>query len=706
MTIERVRRHASAAGLLLGLAAVMLPETAWSAPDDVERVETVYQAIATGSESTSGLTETSKAVTDEFVSAVLEICEELADRQGYAGGALAAEVASDPFRASVRKTIGRKLDPVWQMRDPEERRSALMRELKNLVSPHVAGWLLASWLDQPAPGAFLPPAPKVGASSLERQVTSSTVGALEFSAESSRLLRDWGGAGFGNGVLDAGEWAQLSLILANPGELPYFSSSAWLRSADDCLWVEPPQERVLRELPAGGGTAVLDTWIYVSRHCGDRAALAIEISDTHHGKQQIEVVLRPRPAIDGSLQDVKIDIDVPGFSDGGDDVVLRPDWKGEVSADVSLKGGGAVGAIMQIGTNKKTERLFKTLKMRSSPMVRESNTLFRAGDDLDIECAESYRYYAELTSIGREGRWLGSGGGTLWLAVDVELYVPWSAGGSVRPKVAEGAVMTPEMLRKIEGIVGDYIELQTRPGSPQLDGSVAAADAIEAVFDGEGFRARAAEITGLALEDSSGLVETIRYRFRGYIPLQVEGREQAIADATEYDIEPEPDFEPEPEPEAVAEELPKRTAFRFVPLGIMSVPAEFRGRLTGYQLNLGVVTIDRPVGFFFTVGFAPLPSEGIVQIPIRVGAQFNLNGIKPFAKAVPWLNFSFRIGGAIDVVPGLDVTGGLELGPALDFFPTRRFSIGSGIRFGPSRGFVTGEFYDSFSWDIIRIGFH
>ena len=65
-------------------------------------------------------------------------------------------------------------------------------------------------------------------------------------------------------IIDSGEWVKLGVPLKNNSPLPFFSSSAWVRSKDPCLWSDGSQEHPLAEMAPGGGVSDLEVWVYVS----------------------------------------------------------------------------------------------------------------------------------------------------------------------------------------------------------------------------------------------------------------------------------------------------------------------------------------------------------------------------------------------------------------------------------------------------------
>lgn len=698
---------------VIAAGLVFIPAMALSAPPpDVARIDAVHESIQKASKAPGGLRSSSGDVANAFTEAVQAQCLAVAQGMGHARAALVAEVGSDEFKAFVTRTVAGRLERVWTMRDAGAARAALGGQLINLLNPRAAEELLADWLEQPSPGALfgreLARAPQ---SVFSQQVGGTSKGELRVDAASSKLLKDLGGSGSGNGVLDAGEWALLSIGMENTSDLPYYSSSAWLRSDDECLWVESAGERLLGEMAPHGGATDLTFWVFVSEDCRASGKLTLDVKDSNRNPKtarELEITLKPRALLSGGLENVRVDIDVPGFSDGAKDDELRPGWKGEVSADLGLGLGSANAARMRIGTTPETLRLFPTFEMRSTDMLPEGDTSFLAADDLDIECADSTTFGFELANLGRGARWLGAGGGTIWLAVDVELESAAPGDSGVGPQVEQAGTLTAERLSKIEGIVGDYIELRSRPGKPTLDGSVAASEAVEAILDADGFRKRVAAITGL-VGGSDGAADrhTAQYRLRAYVPLRVAGAPNRVAVREEPVFEPEPDLEPEPEPEPERDlwEMPHRTTFRFVPLALARIAPAGAAPIVGYQLSLGVETIDRPVGFYFNAGFTPLPALGRVVLPVRIGAQFNLNGIPAVARDASWLNVTFRGGGAIDAVLFADLAFGFEIGAAVDFFLTEHFSLGTGIHLGATRGVFSGTHYENFTWDAVRLGF-
>jgi len=368
---------------------------------------------------------------------------------------------------------------------------------------------------------------------LRHQISFKSSGKLRVDSTKTKLVGDMGGAGTSNGVIDAGEWIQLGLEIENTSELPFFSTSAWVKGDDPCLWANDKVEYELAEMPPKGGRTAFAVWVYASRKCdhNKRRKLTIQLKDTHHGNSHsIAGQVRVSRAGKAKLSDVRFDTDIPGYSDGADRKTVEPDQRFELSSSIEIKSGEGVKIKQFYGFADDTEDMLKNVEYRDTDMIKLNDKLFRPGDDLDVLVEEPEDYNDAVKDLDDDSkRWMVTSDryGTLWVAVEAAVDMrssnpkPEAPSSKSKKDTLKVKIWTAA---EIVSMVRDHISLEARPAKRKLDNSVAATDGYEVVIDEKKF----AEIwlaAGISVEAGAPPAmprpnATIPYLFRLYIPLQ------------------------------------------------------------------------------------------------------------------------------------------------------------------------------------------
>ena len=707
---RRIRTWALGASLLASSLAP--PLAAGARPADAERAAGIHGTLHDLEGAQLAHHRPPDGLRKAFAATLLAGARDLAARKGLGAE---ARVDTDEFARFVDDRVEGALDERWAKVRTSRNAGALAGLARRASGDRWAETTLAAWLGVTRPEeSELSEAATDMRPRLSAQLSTSSRGTIRLRPELSSIAAESGGPGAGNSVVDAGEWVKLSLALQNTGDAPWFSTSAWVETGHECLFADPEIEHELSEI-GPGETAALEAWIYLSRECPDEASLTLLMRDTHRsGGQQVTVQLEPRTAVDARLVGTLIDADVPGWSDRGEPT-LEAGRRIEIASDLQLVRGHAQDASMVYVLDESALELMASADLRLVPMVRRSSRMFEAGDDLDIEGADDGTFSSTLSGLRYRSRWFQGDTSVLWLGTDTTLWARSPDppdGESTEPATDEPSSLTSTDFEAIGALVHEHLRLVASPTIPELPGAVAAAEGYEVLFDRAGFMEGLARLAGPAPAPATagggGRPEQVAYRFRHYVALRVEGAE--YPDYTPPPPEPAPEPEPEYEPVRHDDPPPRiedrdpRTVFHLDPTSIQWRTIGGHS-LSNYSLTLGLATIDRPVGFYLLTGFQPIPDGDEVVIPLRMGAQFNSNGIPSARQSVPWLNVVFQVGGTLDVMVEEEIFFGFEVGPAVDFFLTDQFSLGTGVVFGAGGGILDGGEFRHTRWDILRLQF-
>ena len=536
-------------------------------PADVERVDAVFEAVDRAVYDHPIHASTPPDLLQEFNEWLGGLCVASAREMGLSDE---LGIPSRRFNSQLADYVAAQVNAAWQASNKAERFSRLVALMREIGNRSTAEALIARYVGVQPVGSYLDAAygPPVEAEALPRassqiSVTSSASD-LAILIEETQVAGEYGGAGTGNHLLDAGEWARLRLVVENRSDRPYFSSSAWAVPDSDCVWTNPSKEYRLPEMEQDGGQAWLSFWVYLAEACDGDYEVVVSVEDTHRAAtrpQKTRLRLDPVRAVEFDLTHTFFDTDVPGFSDGSDAPGLEPSMRFELGTGVRVDGGAARAARVKYGVVEGLQGLFAQQFHRNVDQIRVAFNRFEAGDDLDIEIVGEAPFEQELRRYGyAQQSWYSSeDGGVIWFAVDVELDLasPDPPTEVVEEEVVEEVpVLTLQHIDYLGALVKKHIRLVTRPATPEISGALDATDGYEVIFDDSAFMEELAVLlrpTEETTEPGPGRPDTLSYRYRRYIPLDLPA---VVAAAPPPPPPPPPapvEYVPEPEPFVEAE---------------------------------------------------------------------------------------------------------------------------------------------------------
>jgi len=332
----------------------------------------------------------------------------------------------------------------------------------------------------------------------------SRSGAWKAVLDSSRVMNDIGGPGTGNGRIDAGEWAQLGLVLENVSKRRMFSSSAWLHTTSSCLWLDPGREYELMEAEPSGGQVGFKAWVYISSGCQGRKTfpIAINIRDSADANTgSINIAVKARLAT-GVIADRVFDTDTPGFSDGSDlkDQLLFPGMSFEFRAGFNATTFEPIEGYTYYAFEPVSAPLFAEMAHAFVPMPRLIRR-FSAGDDLDVRVADEKAYAAWQRRAARgkfNARTSPDSKTPVWLAMEVVVFDEIARKPKPRPaqqRVEEGSNRCEPVMRlnlkALAGLLSQMrkrMEIRARPVNTSSPNGVAAVSGYELVITEKGMK--------------------------------------------------------------------------------------------------------------------------------------------------------------------------------------------------------------------------
>ena len=493
-----------------------------SAPQDVASIQSVFELMRTkGSE---------KKLRGEM----LDIARNSVVRV-LARSKLKDQSTSSDFNEWFEKRVKPSIKAVSSKKQLKTRdgRRAFAAHVREITSDNFAHKLISEWLQLPAYKRIAPakPASKAGTPLTGQVRVSYGDGAMRLDDAGSRVMLDTGGAGSGNGVIDAGEWVRLRTVVTNTGERPYISSSAWFSPMSSCVWVDSDLEYLMTEMEDKGATSKLDIWAYFSQTCGGQRSVGIQITikDTHRtgrtGEQlRVEVDVRPRSGL--TLVDGKLDSDVPGFSDGQPFVEIAPKRRIEYSTSAVSSDPSAVSMSMDYQLATASSALFKKVEYTKSPLFKEGRGRFSFRDDLDIRTHKKKEMEPALRALQRDDdvRWFVDAQdipNLLWVAVDTKVFFTAPGGDAVRTvtkEIIEPAgplVLDADLKRRIE----QALILVPRPAVPKVKGAVRATEGYEVGIDWD--KIDVPPVSRKTAKKDAPAAELLRYDYRSYLSLPV-----------------------------------------------------------------------------------------------------------------------------------------------------------------------------------------
>ena len=228
------------------LALGMTANVALAAPKDISRIEALVEFAEEGVADPSDDFE--RRYIEKLAATILEIAYQRAEQGGYAD---VVDWDDPDLTQRARNRVERDVRAGTGADARVDRRDKFMDALIEATATSTGDSIVAAYLGLPAPGKLVKYKKYKGTPSFQKQmsITSRGSGGLRLEEEGFSLAGERGGAGEGNGLLDAGEWINVNFAVVNVSEEPYFSTSAWLRSKSECAYVAGTRENEMPELP-------------------------------------------------------------------------------------------------------------------------------------------------------------------------------------------------------------------------------------------------------------------------------------------------------------------------------------------------------------------------------------------------------------------------------------------------------------------------
>ncbi len=406
---------------------------------------------------------------------------------------------TDPhITPSMRQELSTKLDSLirsalltklYQPNQESEAWEAFRRLSTDLYLHH----MIAAWMGMSPPESSGKPT--------EATMVSATARPNRLHISSVQIKQEVGGYGEGNRVADPGEWVQFEVELTNASSLPWFSTSVFLApGTSQCIWVDPGKdlkgEREVGEFHTPGDSRTFSFWAYVYATCpsGTTPTIGVTIADTHRTSKtgdnatiRLKQINRGLPLVENIL----VDGDIPGESNGNNQKEISPDIKVELSHGVRFTGTPNVLLAensQQIASDQVP--VFSNVPVTpSSPLISVNKQTFRAGDDLDLTTKPELaykegqrRYTASRKFFPRGEEW-----GRLWVGTDI------SATLAVQQNQAKVPVATPKKQKPIERdeavrMVIRHLTFKSRPVPPQDKNAIGAVAGHDVLLNEKGLQ--------------------------------------------------------------------------------------------------------------------------------------------------------------------------------------------------------------------------
>jgi hypothetical protein len=441
--------------VLLGLSLLLAAApNANAASDDIESINSAYQLIV--AEIDGNQENLHRKLVAQLTSMVMKHAVNDAIDGRYDS---AARLTDGYFEEQVVFWLNGLVSNAGGVKGPiHQRMEAYENILHQASARSQAGRLVAKYLDMPEPGSFLEDVKPAHPRASVQSYTYSRSSEIAINAESLKIEEEIGGTGEGNKIFDAGEWFKISFEVINIGDTPYFSSSAWLESADDsCLWVADATEKPMLELPvdmerdnpereeAQVGYP-LEVWGYLSSQCqNDRVAkLKVIVRDTHRTRGDdisLWLDLTVKNVNAGGPGRLFFDQDVPGSSDdegyeNSSPAIVWPELDFELShsftatreAVEARQAWGLSDDLEKLVTRKDAHSYDQTVPMMS---LGEGTGRFEQSDDLDLRAKGDDSYHKVVAKAAARQEWMAPAPLDVWNAGnprpwDTENLPPWN----------------------------------------------------------------------------------------------------------------------------------------------------------------------------------------------------------------------------------------------------------------------------------------
>ncbi|MEC8194165.1 MAG: hypothetical protein VX127_15625 [Myxococcota bacterium] len=359
-------------------------------------------------------------VKTELQAVAMERTEAIAESRGYP----ATLRSSNPLvRKYVMEEIAKTLtSPSFYSKVDSQR--AMDLALK-ILSGTLSEDAFAHAAFQPAPK---PPEKWQQARPLSSSATVTSQRLLSMDLSKSRVENDRGMIGSNNGILDPGETAQLRLAFTNSSSRRLMSTSVYIRSVSECLFVSTPSigsELQLEELEPEQ-SAVIALNVYASSECsGQSATISFDAYDTHEFSTKplkYALSLALSDATEATLVNVRIDRDDYGHSEPQSAQQILPKDQVEISASLALKNPGYSFAeqtvLGPVGAESATHRSGR-VEFRAS----EGRYVARMNDDLDLTFPSKNDLLERLRPVAAAYGWNAMTDARVYVAIDTQFGV-------------------------------------------------------------------------------------------------------------------------------------------------------------------------------------------------------------------------------------------------------------------------------------------
>jgi len=410
---------------------------------------------------------------------------------------------------------------------------------------------IADWVGIPMVASQLDKSENLGAT-----ITSNP---SRLYVERAEIVEEIGGDGAGNGRLDHGEWAAISLNLKNGSSIPWFSTSIYVTvNQPNCAWVND-SEIEPGEFLKNGSEVQVPIWVYVSPMCPEISAIQLIVTkvDSHRTAEPgISSVVRipVERKLTSKIVDLLMDTDVPGESSGHQMKIISPDTFSEISHGVRFSGRPAVQVEETLQIAKDQMGLFITPTTLESQLSITNGTHARAGDDLDLKVIDKSSFLAVQGSYRPSKKFMSQGRGELWFAADMVVATLESMvkpGKTGLPKPALQSRKSKNMLSATQALnlVKKHLIFESREMQPKA-GAIAAVTGHDVLIDKEAFeKAWNAQIQGTSTKAELNTPSLVYYKVRRFFQVPMFYDLKAVA-APKRTI---PKQKPQPKPKPVVE---------------------------------------------------------------------------------------------------------------------------------------------------------
>ena len=323
----------------------------------------------------------------------------------------------------------------------------------SVVSGAVAEKAMAEAIGAPPPAAFHSKQATKPRALTDGKVKVKGGGALRADLSASSLTNDRGGIGSGNGVLDPGEMAQLSLVFENASKKRLMSTSVYPASSSECVWVmaQPEKEFQLQEMEPGESSTI-ELNVFFSGRCESPEGW-FQLA-AYDSQRFAEEPIRFRYAFPAgarssagaanrsALLEERLDVDDYGHSEPTKRQPLQPDARVELLAGL-VTGADNDGDLQSVLQTFIVPKPLTATHTRSSVRLAPSSDGHSVaapanGDDVDISVPEKKALLKGLTAHAKRLEWDAATDARLFVAVDsllsaserLELEEPKSADDS------------------------------------------------------------------------------------------------------------------------------------------------------------------------------------------------------------------------------------------------------------------------------------